>query len=161
MSEKANNGGCVIFGLIGSPAWAEWEGGLGGLPETPGRTVWQLLAEIRWCKDSLRLLLQVQSTDGIELGTSAYPRFTFFAPSLAVLLIFLFSSVAVRSFIGQQTDNYRTTNEPNGVLISGRAEAITGPGPCFETPALMLTDDDPRFLIDVHADQDTTFLLAN
>ena len=47
LSGKANNGGCVIFGLIGSPAWAEWEGGLGGLPETPGRTAWRLLAEIR------------------------------------------------------------------------------------------------------------------
>ena len=47
LSGKANNGDCVILGLFGSPAWAEWEGGLGGLPETPGRTAWRLLAEIR------------------------------------------------------------------------------------------------------------------
>ena len=47
LSEKTNDGNIVAFGLFGSPAWAEWEGGLGGLPETLGRTVWQLLAEIR------------------------------------------------------------------------------------------------------------------
>ena len=38
LSEKTNDGNIVAFGLFGSPAWAEWEGGLGGLPETLGRT---------------------------------------------------------------------------------------------------------------------------